>query len=159
MAATFSLVELPNYNQKPFFYSIFCCPIAIGSTFIFKRPTNHNNTKHLVDQIIDARKAGKDDHKVTVNVFCPFKEWPPNTTLYPIKEGLGTDLHEVVLTSKTSKFHFDQDVYNIAFIFTTFKLSKHGAILQGINNVFICRSYDDKEEVKDGELIPFLSMI
>jgi hypothetical protein len=85
----------------------------------------------------------------------PFDEWPKNTTLYPIKDGLGKNLHKVVLTSKTVYFYFDRDVYDIAFLFTVIQLSRHRAILQGIENVFVCRYYDDEEEVNDGELVPF----
>jgi hypothetical protein len=44
-------------------------------------------------------------------------------------------------------------------MFTTFELSRRGAVLQGIENVFVCRYYNDKEEVQDGELVPFPSMI
>jgi hypothetical protein len=161
MTTTSGSIEQPNYEQKPFFSSIFCSPIAIGSTFIFIRPSNRNrNNKHLeVGRIINARKVADDDHEVTVNVYIHFDDWPPNATLYPIKEGSGKNLHEVVLSSKTSLFIFDRDVYDIAFIFTTFELSKRGAILQGIDNVFVSRYYDDEAEVQDGELVPFPSMI
>jgi hypothetical protein len=159
MATTFSSIELPNYVQKPFFSSIFCCSIAIGSTFIFKRSSDHLKKSLVVGQIIDATKVGEDDHEVTVNVFLSFDDWPPNKTLYPIKEGLGKNLQEVVLTSERDTYIFDRDVYDIAFVFSTFELNKRGAILQGIDNVFVCRYYDDEEEVKDGAIVPFPSMI
>jgi hypothetical protein len=153
MARTFSSVEVPNYNHYPFFSNTFRCPIAIGSFFIFTRPTNRN--KLLVGRIVEARKSVEedhtDDHEVTVNLFLYFDEWPKNTTLYAIKDGLGKNLQEVVLISKTADFHFDRDVYDIAFMFTTFELSRRGAILQGIENVFVCQYYDDEEEVQDGQ--------
>ena len=100
-----------------------------------------------------------DDHVVKVNIFISFEEWPSHTALYPTKDGLGKNLQEVVLTSKTAEFHFDRDVYDIAFVFTTPELTRRGAILQGIDNVFICRFYEDAEEVHDGELVPFPSMM
>jgi hypothetical protein len=161
MRTTSASIKQPNYEQKPFFLSMFCSPIAIGSTFIFISPSNRNRkNKHLeVGQIINAQTVADHDHEVTVNVYIPFEDWPPNATLYPIKEGLGKNLHEVVLSSKTSIFLFDRDVYDIAFVFTPFKLFKRGAILQGINNVFVSHYYDDAEVVKDGELVPFPSMI
>ena len=56
-----------------------------------------------------------DDHVVKVNIFISFKEWPNRTTLYPTKDGLGKNLQEVVLRSKTAEFHFDRDIYDIAF--------------------------------------------
>jgi hypothetical protein len=96
---------------------------------------------------------------VKVNLFIPFDEWPKNTTLYPIKDGFGKNLHEVVLTSNIVLFYFDRDVYDIAFLFTVVELSRRGAILQGIKNVFVCRYYDDEEEVNEGELVPFTSMM
>jgi hypothetical protein len=151
----------PNYDHKPFFSTTFCCPIAIGSTFIFDtRPNKDNKTQQLVGRIIKACKApDEDDFEVTVNVFRPFGAWPPRKTLFPIKEGLGKNLQEVVLTSRTATFYFDRDVFDVAFMFTTMELSKRGAILQGIDNVFVCRYHDNEEVVKDGELVPFPSMM
>jgi hypothetical protein len=108
MVSTSSAVQVPDYEQKPFFSSIFRCSIAIGSKFIFTRPSNRK--KLIVGQIIGARKASEDDHEVTVSIFRAFDEWPPNTTLYPIKEGLGKNLVEVVITSESSDFLFDCDV-------------------------------------------------
>jgi hypothetical protein len=101
--------------------------------FAFTLPTNRN--KYLVGRIIEARKSvekdHEDDHVVTVTLFMPFDEWPKNTTLYPIKDGLGKNLHKVVLSSKTVYFFSDQDVYAIAFLFTVIELSRPNAILQG----------------------------
>jgi hypothetical protein len=161
MPTTISSIVAPNFGHQPFFSSVFHCPIAIGSFFVFTSPTNRN--EHLVGRIVEARKSveedHKDDHKVSVNLFIPFNKWPKSTTLYPIKDGLGKNLQEVVLTSKTAYFYFDRDVYDIGFLFTVMELSRRGAILQGIENVFVCRYYDDEEEVKDGELVPFPSMM
>jgi hypothetical protein len=72
---------------------------------------------------------------------------------------LGKNLQEVVLTSKLAEFHFDQDMCDTAFMFTTSKLSQRGAVLQGMDNVFVCRHHQDGNEVQDGELVPFPSMI
>jgi hypothetical protein len=44
-------------------------------------------------------------------------------------------------------------------LFTAVKLSRWGAILQGIENIFVCRYYDDEEEVNEGELVPFPLMM
>ncbi len=161
MPTTFSSVVAPNFSHPPFFSSVFHCPIAIGSFFVFTTPTNRN--EHLVGRIIEATKAvekdHEDDHEVKVNLFISFGERPKHTTLYPIKDGLGKNLHEVVLSSNTVLFYFDRDVYDIAFLFTAVKLSRRGAILQGIENVFVCRYYYDyEEEVNEGELVPFPSM-
>jgi hypothetical protein len=43
-------------------------------------------------------------------------------------------------------------------LFTVVKLSRWGPILQGIENVFVCGYYDDKE-VNEGDLVPFPSMM
>jgi hypothetical protein len=135
--------------------------MAIGSTFIFvTRPNKDNKNKQLVGRIIKACKAADEDNfEVPVNVFCPFDAWPPRKPLFPIKEGLGKNLQEVVLTSETANFYFDHDVFDVAFMFTTMELSKCGAILQGIDNVFVCCYCNNEEVVKDGELVPFPSMM
>jgi hypothetical protein len=39
------------------------------------------------------------------------------------------------------------------------ELSRRGAILQGIDHVFVCRYYDEEEEVNDGQIIPFPLMM
>jgi hypothetical protein len=100
MPTTFSSVVAPTFSRPPFFSSVFHCPIVIGSFFVFTPPTNRN--EHPVGRIIEATKAvekdHEDDHEVKVNLFIPLDEWPKNTTLYPIKDGLGKNLHEVVLT-------------------------------------------------------------
>ncbi len=44
-------------------------------------------------------------------------------------------------------------------MFATSELSRRGAVLQGIDNVFVCCYYQDGNEVQDGELVPFPSMI
>ena len=157
MATTVSTLTLPLYNNQPFFSRTFRCPIAIGSFFLFQMPLDR--TKHLLGRIVSAKKAVDEDHVVTVNIFLFFDKWPASSTLYPIKDGLGKNLQEVVLTSDTADFHFDRDVYDIAFMFTTDELARRGAILQGIDNVFVCRYYNDEKEVQDGELFPFPSMI
>jgi hypothetical protein len=131
MVTTVSSLELPNYDKNPFFLSTFQCSIAIGSFFIFTRPDDRR--KQLVGQIVKATKSvdqdqdDKEDHAVTVNLFLSFDEWPPKTTLHPIKEVLGKNLHEVVLTSHTCEFLFDRDVCDIGFVFTTFELARRGA--------------------------------
>jgi hypothetical protein len=157
MATTVSTLTLPLYNNQPFFSRTFSCPIAIGSFFLFQM--SPDRSKHLLGRIVSAKKAVDDDHVVTVNTFLFFEKWPASSTLYPIKDGLGKNLQEVVLTADTADFHFDRDVYDMAFMFTTDELERRGAILQGINNVFVCRYYEDEKEVQDGELVPFPSMI
>jgi hypothetical protein len=161
METTFASIEVPQHSKKPFFSRTFRGPIAIGSIFIFQTPTDRS--KHQVGRIVAARKIVEEDENedyvVTVNLFLSFDEWPSNKNLYPVEEGLGKNLQEVVLTSKTAEYYFDRDVYDIAFVFTTFELSRRGATLQGIDNVFVCRYYDDVEEVDDGELVPFPSML
>jgi hypothetical protein len=140
MATTFSTIEVPHYHSKPFFSSIFRCPIAIGSFFIFRTPNNHS--KQVVARIVSARKSveedDKEDHAVTVNLFLSFDEWPGSTTMFPIEDGMGKNLQEAVLTCKTAEFHFDRDVDDIAFLFTTFELVRRGAILIGKENLGLC---------------------
>jgi hypothetical protein len=161
MVTTSSSIEAPKYGNQPFFSNVFSCPIAIGSFFIFKTPADRN--KKLVGRIIEASKSVEedveDDHLVTVTTFDSFDDWSRKTSIYPIQDGLGKNLQEMVLTSKTAEFHFDRDMCDIAFMFTTSELSRRGAILQGIENVFLCRYYEDGNEVLDGELVPFPSMI
>jgi hypothetical protein len=56
-------------------------------------------------------------------------------------------------------FYFNCDAFDIAFVFTIMELSRLGAILQGIDNLFVCRYYDDEEEVNDGQIVPFPLMM
>jgi hypothetical protein len=162
METTFSSIDAPNHGQKPFSSSVFRCPIAVGSFFIFAKPANHSE-QPVLGRIAEARKSVEEDHEedhaVTVNVFLSFRKWPNNEKLCPIKDGLGKNPQEAVLTSETADFHFDRDVCDLAFVFATFELTSRGAILQGIENVFVCCCHDNEEEAKDGELIPFPSMI
>jgi hypothetical protein len=113
--------------------------------------------------MIEARKSvendHKDDHEVSVNLFMLFDGCPKNATLYPIQDGLDSNLHKVVLTWKTAYFYFDGDVYDIAFLFTVIKLARCGAILQVIKNVLVCRYCGEEEDVNDGELVPFPLMM
>lgn len=51
----------------------------------------------------------------------------PTQSLYPVKDGLGKNLQEVFIMSKTTEFHFDRDAEDIAFIFRAFELSWGGA--------------------------------
>jgi hypothetical protein len=76
---------------------------------------------------------------VTVNLFMPFDEWPKNTTLYPIKDGLGKNLHEVVLTSRTVYFFF------IGMSTTSLSCSLSSNSLEA----------EPSYKVNDGELVPF----
>jgi hypothetical protein len=58
---------------------------------------------------------------------------------FPIREGIGPGLHEVILTTEISKFLYDHDIAEeVAFVFTTKQLEEYGAVLQGINNAFVC---------------------
>jgi hypothetical protein len=79
MVTTFSTIEVPHCHGKPFFSSIFRCPIAIGSFFIFRTPNNHS--KQVVGRIVSARKSveedDKEDHAVTVNLLTNGRVAPP----------------------------------------------------------------------------------
>ncbi len=74
MPTTISSIAAPKFSHPPFFSSVFRCPIAIGSFFIFSTPTNRK--EHLVGRIVEATKSFEadhaQDHLVTVNVFIPF---------------------------------------------------------------------------------------
>jgi hypothetical protein len=55
-----------------------------------------------------------------------------------IGEGIAKGLQEVILTAEISEFLFDHDVEDVAFVFTPEQLEEYGAILQGIDNAFVC---------------------
>ena len=150
------MVHQPNYKQRPFFSSSFRSSIAVGSYFIFNVGSCG---KQRVGRIIEATKADEDDYEVKVNIFIPFDNWKLHQNHFAIGEGIAKGLQEVILTTEISKFLFDRDVEDVAFVFTPEQLEEYGAILQGIDNVFVCRYYDNEEEVKDGDIVPFPSMI
>jgi hypothetical protein len=128
-------MQQPNYEQKPFFSVSFRSSIAIGSYFSFDVGCG----KRRVGRILEARKAADDDHEVKVNLFLPFDQWELRNSYFPIGEGIGQGLHEVILTTEISEFLFDRDVEEVAFLFTPEQLEEYGAVLQGIDNAFVCR--------------------
>jgi hypothetical protein len=142
METTFSSIEAPNYDQKPFFSSVFRCSIAIGSFFIFTTP--FNRSKQLVGRIVEARKSveedQEEDHILTVNVFLSFDKWPNNETLYPIKVLVKVYKKPTSHPRRLPTFI----LIDLAFAFNTFELTTRGAILQVIENVFVCRCCYDK---------------
>jgi hypothetical protein len=96
-------------------------------------------SKHRIGHIIEATEADKeDDHEVKVNLFIPFTEWKLQNMYLPIGEGITQGLQDVILTTEISEFLFDRDVEDAAFVFTPEQLKEYGAILQGINNAFVC---------------------
>jgi hypothetical protein len=128
-------MQQPNYEQKPFFSVSFRASIAIGSYFSFDVGCG----KRRVGRILEARKAAADDHIVQVNLFLPFAQWDLRNRYLPIGEGIGQGLHEIILTTEISEFLFDRDVEEVAFVFTPEQLEEYGAVLQGIDNAFVCR--------------------
>jgi hypothetical protein len=73
-----------------------------------------------------------------VTLFLPFDQWELRNSYLPVGKGLGLGLHEVIPTTKISKFLFDRDVEDVAFVFTPDQLEEYGAVLQGIDNAFVC---------------------
>jgi hypothetical protein len=134
------MVLQPNYTQRPFFSLSFRSSIAVGSYFVFNVGSCG---KRRVGRIIAVTKADNDDHEVKVNIFIPFNEWKLRHKHFSIGEGLAKGVQEVVLTTEISEFLFDRDVEDVAFVFTPGQLEEYGAILQGIDNAFVCRF--DKE--------------
>jgi hypothetical protein len=129
-------MQQPNYMQQPFFSVTFRSSIAIGSYFSFDVGCG----KRRVGRILKATKADDDiDHKVQVNLFIPFDQWGLRDSYLPIGGGIGQGLHEVILTTDISEFLFDRDVVAVAFVFTPEQLEEYGAVLQGIDNAFVCR--------------------
>ena len=128
-------MQQPNYEELPFFSVSFRSSIAIGSYFSFDVGCG----KRRVSCILEARKAANDDHEVQVNLFLPFDQWELRNRYFPIGEGIGQGLHEVILTTEISEFLFDHDVKEVAFVFTPKQLEEYGAVLQGIDNAFVCR--------------------
>jgi hypothetical protein len=130
------MVLQPNYTQRPFFSLSFRSSIAVGSYFVFNVGSCG---KRRVGRIIAVTKADNDDHEVKVNIFIPFNEWKLRHKHFSIGEGLAKGVQEVVLTTEISEFLFDRDVEDVAFVFTPGQLEEYGAILQGIDNAFVCR--------------------
>ncbi len=95
--------------------------------------------KQRVGRIIEATKADEDDYEVKVNIFIPFDNWKLHQNHFAIGEGIAKGLQEVILTTEISEFLFDRDVEDVAFVFTPEQLEEYGAILQGIDNAFVCR--------------------
>jgi hypothetical protein len=127
-------MQQPNYEQIPFFSVSFRASIAIGSYFSFDVGCGESR----VGRILDAAKANNDDHEVIVNLLVPFEEWNLRHQHFPIGEGIAVGLQEVVLTTEIVELLFDQDVQEVAFVFTPLQLEEYGAILQGIDNAFVC---------------------
>jgi hypothetical protein len=127
------MVHQPNYKQRPFFSVSFRSSIAVWSYFIFNEGSCG---KQRVSQIISVTKAAYDDHEVKVN--RRFDNWKLRQNHFVIGEGIAKGLHEVVLTTEISEFLFDRDVEDVAFVFTPEQLEEYGAILQGIDNAFVC---------------------
>jgi hypothetical protein len=126
------MVHQPNYKQRPFFSVSFRSSIAVGSYFIFNVGSCG---KQRVGRIIAATKA---DHEVKVNIFVPFDNWKLHRNHFAIGEGIAKGLKEVILTTEISEFLFDRGVEDVAFVFTPGQLKEYGAILQGIDNAFVC---------------------
>jgi hypothetical protein len=134
----------PNYQSIPFFSVSFQSSIAIRSYFCFNVGSSG---ERRVGRIIEATKVANNDHKVKVNLFIPFEEWDLRDNHFAIGLGIAIGLQEVILTTKISEFLFDRDVAEVAFVFTPEQLEEYGAILQGIDNAFVCR-FDLKGQKK-----------
>jgi hypothetical protein len=126
----------PNYEQRPFFSVNFRAAIAVGSYFLFNVGSCG---ERRVCRIIEATKAANNDHEVKVNIFIPFNEWKLHHRHFAIAEGIAKGLQELIITTEISGFLFDRDVEDVALVFTPEQLEEYGAILQGIDNAFICR--------------------
>jgi hypothetical protein len=70
--------------------------------------------------------------------FLPFDQWELENGYFPIREEIGQGLHEIILTTEISKFLFDLKVEEVAFVFIPEQLEEYRAILQGIDNTFLC---------------------
>jgi hypothetical protein len=73
-----------------------------------------------------------------MNLFLPFDQWELQISYFPIGKGLGLGLHEVILTTEISEFLLDCDIEEVAFVFTPNQLEENGAVLQGMDNAFVC---------------------
>ena len=68
---------------------------------------------------------------------------------------MANNLNEIVLTPRTIKhLSFDDDVVDLAFVFTKEQLLESGTYLDGITNAYICRFEENVEPVNG--LMPFL---
>jgi hypothetical protein len=150
------MMELPDFKQTPFFSKVFRSSIAIGSYFIFKNESGNRQ----VGRIISSVKNNNEDTEVTVNIFIAFDKWLNKTEYYPINNGFGKYLNEVVLTFETATFLFDKQVDDIAFVFTPAELDRRGLVLQGVDNVYICRFCTTGTTIKEDDFcfVPFPSM-
>jgi hypothetical protein len=149
--ATYCLPS-PSFDQEPFFSWVFHTHIVAGSFFVFKT----SQGKLQVARILEASKALLNGYDVKVNLFLPFDEWEI-TTRYPVANGLGKNLKEIVATHDVLTYNFDSQVHDIAFVFKETQLLEHGAVLQGIDNAYVCRYLRDDTEI--GLLSPFPSLI
>jgi hypothetical protein len=148
--ATYTL-PTPTFDQEPFFSWVFNTPIVTGSFYVFKT----SQGKLRVARILESTKALKG-YDVKANLFIPFDEWQV-TTRYPVADGLGKNLKEIVATEDIVSFNFDTQVHDIAFVFEEKQLFKHGAVLQGIDNAYVCRYLCDDTYIEG--LSPFSSLI
>jgi hypothetical protein len=101
-------------------------------------------------------KATKTDvgWLVDANLFINFDAWPSNYD--DITIGEGCHIKELVLTSKTIEILFDKNTYDLAFVFTPEQLQRYGALLQGIDNAYVCCRTEHDEDANK-HLVPFPS--
>jgi hypothetical protein len=109
--------------------------------------------KRAVARIIKATKTDVG-WLVDANLFINFDAWPSNYD--DITTGEGRHIKELVLTSKTIEILFDKNAYDLAFVFTPEQLQRYGALLQGIDNAYVCRRTEHDEDANQ-HLVPFPS--
>jgi hypothetical protein len=144
-------VPTPVYTQDPFFSTKFRAMIVTGTYFVYL----NEDKKQQVGRIIEARKAF-NGFEVTSNIFIAFSlRSSPKGLQHPIEDEMANNLNEIVLTPRTIKhLSFDDDVVDLAFVFTKEQLLESGAYLDGITNAYICRFEENGEPVNG--LMPFL---
>jgi hypothetical protein len=135
----------------PFFSWVFHTAIMAGSFFVFKT----SKGKLQVARILEGTKALKG-YDVKANLFIPFDEWKIKTR-HPVADGLGKNLKEIVATQDVVTYNFDSEVHDIAFVFKENQLLEHGAVLQGINNAYVCQYFSNDTDIEG--LSPCSSMI
>jgi hypothetical protein len=85
-----STLPAPSFDQEPFFSWVFHTTIVAGSFFVFKT----RKGKLQVGESLRLIKA-LEGYGVKANLFISFDEWEI-TTCYPVANGLGKHLKEIV---------------------------------------------------------------
>ena len=142
MMATVATIESPLYQQEPFHSRRFRSPIVNGTYIEFL----NQDGKRRVTRILKAHTTDLG-WIVDANLFIPFGDWESNYDY--ITKGEGRHLKELVLTSKTVKILFDTNAYDLAFVLTPEQLHCYGALLQGIDNAYVCRRIEECSSSND----------